>query len=51
MLYVGALLIVSGRYTFSKMLQVFTLIIFTITFAGSLMNYRESRLRICATCC
>ncbi|BGP33749.1 ATP-dependent permease [Rhodotorula toruloides] len=39
MLYVGALLIVSGRYTFSKMLQVFTLIIFTITFAGSLMNY------------
>jgi hypothetical protein len=41
MLYVGALLIVHGRYTFAQMLQVFTLIIFTITFSGQLMTYRS----------
>ncbi|GAA5838704.1 hypothetical protein JCM11251_003268 [Rhodosporidiobolus azoricus] len=39
MLYVGALLIVHGRYSFAKMMQVFTLIIFTVTFSGQLMNY------------
>ncbi|GAA5909077.1 hypothetical protein JCM6882_001182 [Rhodosporidiobolus microsporus] len=39
MLYVGAVLIVHGRYTFAKMMQVFTLIIFTVTFSGQLMNY------------
>ncbi|GJN92850.1 hypothetical protein Rhopal_005888-T1 [Rhodotorula paludigena] len=39
MLYVGALLVTSGRYTFSKMLQVFSIIIFTVTFASALMNY------------
>ncbi|GAA6054523.1 hypothetical protein JCM3770_005828 [Rhodotorula araucariae] len=38
-LYVGALLVTSGRYTFSKMLQVFSIIIFTVTFASALMNY------------
>lgn len=39
MLLVGAVLVTSGRYTFGKMLQVFSLIIFTVTFAGQLMNY------------
>ncbi|GAA6064319.1 hypothetical protein JCM10212_006006 [Sporobolomyces blumeae] len=39
MLYVGALLIVKGRYDFPKMLQVFTLIVFAVTFAGQLMGY------------
>ncbi|GAA5977439.1 hypothetical protein JCM10908_004980 [Rhodotorula pacifica] len=39
MLLVGAVLVVGGRYTFGKMLQVFSLIIFTVTFAGQLMNY------------
>ncbi|BGP41853.1 ATP-dependent permease [Rhodotorula kratochvilovae] len=39
MLYVGAILVTSGRYTFSKMLQVFSIIIFTVTFASALMNY------------
>ncbi|GAA6031431.1 hypothetical protein JCM8097_005656 [Rhodosporidiobolus ruineniae] len=39
MLYVGAVLVVKGRYTFAQMMQVFSLIIFTITFSGSLMNY------------
>lgn len=46
MLYVGALLVTSGRYTFSKMLQVFSIIIFTVTFASALMNYRTSRLLV-----
>ncbi|GAA5866883.1 hypothetical protein JCM8547_003906 [Rhodosporidiobolus lusitaniae] len=39
MLYIGALLIVKGRYTLAQMLQVFALIIFSVTFAGSLMAY------------
>ncbi|GAA5907604.1 hypothetical protein JCM8208_000015 [Rhodotorula glutinis] len=39
MLYVGAILVTSGRYTFSKMLQVFAIIIFTVTFSSGLMNY------------
>ena len=39
MLLVGAVLVTSARYTFGKMLQVFSLIIFTVTFAGQLMNY------------
>lgn len=43
MLLVGAIFVVHGRYTFSKMLQVFSLIMFTVTFAGQLMNYRKSR--------
>jgi len=41
MLYVGALLITKGRYDFPKMLQVFTLIVFAVTFAGQLMGYRK----------
>ena len=41
MLYVGALLIVKGRYDFPKMLQVFSLILFAVTFAGQLMGYCE----------
>ncbi|CEQ43183.1 SPOSA6832_05082 [Sporobolomyces salmonicolor] len=39
MLYVGALLIVHGRYDFAKMLQVFSLIMFSVTFAGQVMGY------------
>ncbi|GAA5867089.1 hypothetical protein JCM1840_001479 [Sporobolomyces johnsonii] len=39
MLYVGAVLIVQGRYDFAKMLQVFSLIMFSVTFAGQLMGY------------
>jgi len=42
MLYVGAILVTSGRYSFSKMLQVFSIIIFTVTFSSGLMNYRAS---------
>ncbi|GAA6016228.1 hypothetical protein JCM11491_003775 [Sporobolomyces phaffii] len=42
MLYVGALLIVKGRYDFPKMLQVFSLILFAVTFAGQLMGYLPS---------
>jgi len=43
MLYVGAILVTSGRYSFTKMLQVFSIIIFTVTFSSGLMNYRASR--------
>ncbi|GAA5945971.1 hypothetical protein JCM3775_007566 [Rhodotorula graminis] len=39
MLYIGAILVTSGRYSFSKMLQVFSIIIFTVTFSSGLMNY------------
>lgn len=40
MIYVGAVLISLGRYDFAKMIQVFTLIIFSITFSASVMTYR-----------
>lgn len=40
MFYVGAILIANGRYTFAKMLEVFTLIIFSITFSAQIMTYR-----------
>ena len=46
MLYVGALLIAKGRYDFPKMLQVFALILFAVTFAGQLMGYRKSLPRL-----
>jgi ATP-binding cassette subfamily B (MDR/TAP) protein 1 len=42
MFYVGAVLIVDGRYTFAKMTEVFTLIIFSITFSAQIMTYRTS---------
>jgi ATP-binding cassette subfamily B (MDR/TAP) protein 1 len=42
MFYVGALLIASGRYDFAKMLQVFSLIIFSVTFSAQILSYRES---------
>ncbi|KAL8290518.1 hypothetical protein RQP46_002776 [Phenoliferia psychrophenolica] len=38
MFYVGALLIISGRYTFGKMVEVFTLIMFSITFSSQIMT-------------
>lgn len=47
MLLVGAVLVANGRYTFGKMLQVFSLIIFTVAFAGQLMNYRKFSLHVC----
>lgn len=43
MFYVSALLIANGRYTYEQMMQVFTLIIFSVTFAGQVMSY-------CACC-
>lgn len=39
MFYVGAVLIVNGRYTFSKMLIVFALIMFSVTFSSSILQY------------
>ncbi|BGP18098.1 hypothetical protein JCM10213_004752 [Rhodosporidiobolus nylandii] len=42
MVYVGAVLVAKGRYDFAKVLQVITLILFTVTFAGGLMNYLPS---------
>ena len=41
MFYVGAVLIIKGRYDFAKMAQVFALIIFSITFAAQVMVYCE----------
>jgi ATP-binding cassette subfamily B (MDR/TAP) protein 1 len=41
MLYVGAVLVVKGRYTFAQMMQVFSLIIFSITFAAQVAVYRQ----------
>lgn len=40
MFYVGAILVIKGRYDFQKMTQVFALIIFSITFAAQVMVYR-----------
>lgn len=42
MFYVGAILVIKGRYDFQKMTQVFALIIFSISFAAQVMVYRES---------
>ncbi|KAK4705248.1 ATP-binding cassette, subfamily B (MDR/TAP), member 1, partial [Phenoliferia sp. Uapishka_3] len=39
MFYVGAVLCTSGKYTFSKMIEVFTLILFSITFSSQIMAY------------
>lgn len=41
MFYVGAILIANGRYTFVKMIEVFTLIIFSVTFSSQIMTYRQ----------
>lgn len=41
MFYVGAVLIADGRYDFGKMIEVFTLIIFSITFSAQIMTYRK----------
>ena len=43
MFYVGAVLMVDGRYTFSKMVEVFTLILFSITFSSQIMAHRAFR--------
>ncbi|CAO1638675.1 unnamed protein product [Sympodiomycopsis kandeliae] len=39
MFYVGAVLIIKGIYTFEKMVIVFNLIIFAVTFAGEILAY------------
>jgi ATP-binding cassette subfamily B (MDR/TAP) protein 1 len=39
MLYVASIFVASGRYTFAQMLQVFTLIMFSVTFAAQTMSY------------
>ncbi|POW16106.1 hypothetical protein PSTT_01616, partial [Puccinia striiformis] len=36
--YVGAVLVMKGLYTFEKLLQVFSLIIFSVTFAGQIIG-------------
>ncbi|KNZ55622.1 hypothetical protein VP01_262g4 [Puccinia sorghi] len=36
--YVGAVLVMKGLYTFEKLLQVFSLIIFSVTFAGQIVG-------------
>ncbi|KAA1120133.1 hypothetical protein PGT21_037188 [Puccinia graminis f. sp. tritici] len=36
--YVGAALVMKGLYTFEKLLQVFSLIIFSVTFAGQIVG-------------
>ncbi|MBW0499642.1 hypothetical protein O181_039357 [Austropuccinia psidii MF-1] len=38
MFYVGGLLVTSGAYTFSRLSQVFSLIIFSVTFAGQMIS-------------
>lgn len=47
MFYVGAVLVVKGRYDFAKMVQVFSLIIFSVTFAAQVMVYRKSSVSVC----
>ena len=39
MFYIGAIFISRGRYTFPQMLQVFSLITFTVSFAAQTMSY------------
>ncbi|KAK4050176.1 ATP-dependent permease [Microbotryomycetes sp. JL221] len=39
MFYVGAVLIVRGRYTYAQMMEVFAMIILTITFAAQVMIF------------
>lgn len=39
MFYVGAVLMVKGGYSFGQMVQVFTLIIFSVTFSGQIMGF------------
>lgn len=41
MFYVGAVLMVKGGYSFGQMVQVFTLIIFSVTFSGQIMGFRR----------
>lgn len=40
--YIGAILIINGRYDFGKMLTVFSLVLFSVTFASQIMTYRTS---------
>lgn len=42
MFYVGSQWVVEGRYSFEKMTQVFSLIIFSVTFAGQMISYVPS---------
>lgn len=38
-LYIGALLINAGRYQFGQMIQVLSLVLFSVTFAAQTMSY------------
>lgn len=40
MFYVGAILIIDGKYTFGTMVEVFTLIMFSISFSSQVMTTR-----------
>ncbi|KAH9811581.1 P-loop containing nucleoside triphosphate hydrolase protein [Melampsora americana] len=42
MFYVGSQWVVEGKYSFEKMTQVFSLIIFSVTFAGQMISYVPS---------
>ncbi|KAG0142797.1 hypothetical protein CROQUDRAFT_97086 [Cronartium quercuum f. sp. fusiforme G11] len=42
MFYVGSQWVVEGRYSFEKLTQVFSLIIFSVTFAGQMIGYVPS---------
>ncbi|GAA6014293.1 hypothetical protein JCM10207_005411 [Rhodosporidiobolus poonsookiae] len=39
LMLIGALLIVHGRYDYGRVMQVFSLIVFSVTFASQLMTY------------
>lgn len=43
-LYIGALLINAGRYEFGQMIQVLSLVLFSVTFAAQTMSYGMSLL-------
>lgn len=43
-LYIGALLINSGRYEFGQMMQVLSLVLFSITFGAQVMSFGKCNL-------
>ena len=51
MFLAGAFFIRNGLYTFQQMLQVFTLIAFTVSFAATIMGYVPAGTRSAAAAC
>ncbi|GAA95096.1 hypothetical protein E5Q_01751 [Mixia osmundae IAM 14324] len=47
MFYVGAVLIVRQNYTFPQMVQIFTLIVFAVTFAAQIMSFVPQLAKAC----